>query len=292
MSKAHDYRRGTSIPVPARGDPPAARAQDRILSAHPVCKTSSFDSWIPRDYLTEYFGELQQDERLVLRYFVEQLRGTEVGPVLLFGCGPGLNHAFLTAPYFSELVLSDYLARNLAEIEAWLHADPTAHDWDPFVRYTLVCESGRTPTEAQIQTRVKAIRAAPTALLWADAGLADPLGSAYRGRFATVLSAFCADSATDDKGVWARYSHNIASLVRPGGLMLTAALRRSRRYRVGSRYFPAADIDELDLRTLLTQDFLPATVQVEVRAVPEQREQGYSGILLARARKARAPISA
>jgi hypothetical protein len=53
--------------------------------------------------------------------------------------------------------------------------------------------------------------------------------------------------------------------------MLTAALRRSRRYRVGSRYFPAADIDELDLRTLLTQDFLPDSVQVQVRAVPEQR---------------------
>jgi NNMT/PNMT/TEMT family len=122
LSKAHDYRRGTSAPVPARKDSYGARVQERsraAASALQVRKTSAFDSWIPRDYLAEYFSELQQDERLVLRYFVEQMREVEVGPVLLFGCGPGLNHAFLTAPYFSELVLSDYLARNLAEIEAW-----------------------------------------------------------------------------------------------------------------------------------------------------------------------------
>ncbi|HKO91501.1 MAG TPA: guanitoxin biosynthesis pre-guanitoxin forming N-methyltransferase GntF [Polyangiaceae bacterium] len=252
----------------------------------PSCRTSSFDDWIPRNYLAEYFGEVQEDERHVLRYFVEQMRGAERGPVLFFGCGPGLNRVFSAAPHCSELVLSDYLAQNLAELDDWLRDRPTAHDWKPFVRFTLACESGREPTEREVRQRMQAIRRASPRLLEADAGKIDPLGSAYRGRFATVLSAFCADSATLDRQVWVRYSRNIASLVRPGGLLLTAALRRCRRYRVGSRYFPSANVDESDLLSVLSADFLPDSISVERRDVSQHHHQGYAGILLARARKA------
>jgi len=141
MGEVQQQRAGTSVHLP---------------------ETSRFDDWIPRDYLAEYFSELQEDERPVIRYFVEQVRGAQAGPVLLFVCGPGLSHVFLTA-----------------------------------------------------------------------------------------------------------------------------ALRRSQRYRVGPRHFPSADIDESELRHLLARDFHPAAVQVEALDVPEQEAHGYSGILLARARKAR-----
>lgn len=59
---------------------------------------SSFDSWVSRDYLNEYFRGLHEDEREVIRYFCDELRGAQRGPVLYFGCGPGLNHVFLSAP--------------------------------------------------------------------------------------------------------------------------------------------------------------------------------------------------
>jgi hypothetical protein len=247
---------------------------------------SNFDRWVPRDYLTEYFHGLQEDERHVIRYFCNEMRAAAPGPVLFFGCGPGMNHAFVSAPYLTELVLADYLRANLDEIEAWVRNRPGAYDWTDFVRYTLRCESGEDPTGEAIDARVAAIRAANINLVIADAGLTDPMGAAYRGYFASVLSPFCAESITADKAVWARYSRNIASLVRPGGLMLTAALRRSQHYRVGSRYFPSANIDEADLRAALAKDFHPDTIKVEVREVPQHREQGYSGIVLARAQKA------
>lgn len=249
-------------------------------------KMSSFNEWVPQDYLAEYFNQLQQDERHVIRYFVEQLRSAELGPVLCFGCGPGVNHAFLTVPYATELVLADYLPGNLDQIELWRRKLPAAHDWTDFVRFTLVCESGTDPSRSEISTRSEATRTALTRLVLADAGLIDPLGKAFRGQFATVLSPFCADSATDNKAVWARYSRNIASLVRPGGLMLTAALAHCEGYRVGSRYFPSANIGPADLRAVLAEDFVPDTIEVETREATEQHEQGYSSVLLARARKA------
>jgi hypothetical protein len=48
---------------------------------------------------------------------------------------------------------------------------------------------------------------------------------------------------------------NIAAYVRPGGLFVTSALRRSAGYRVGERWFPSADIDERDLRVVLAAEF-------------------------------------
>lgn len=246
---------------------------------------SSFDRWVPKDYLNEYFSGVNEDERQVIRYFCDELRLAERGPVLTFGCGPGLSHVFATAPYQTELVLADYLRGNLDELDAWLRGDPHAHDWNEFVRYTLRCESDVEPDPVAVSSRMAALRSANVRLALADAGERDPLGPQFRGHFATVLSPFCAESITADKQAWARYCQNISSLVRPGGLMLTAALRRSRQYRVGTRYFPSADIDENDLRDVLARDFDPETVAVEVREVPQHLEQGYAGILLARARK-------
>jgi hypothetical protein len=253
-----------------------------------MTKPDPFDDWVPRDYLRDYYREVQEDERQTIRFFVEQMRHAPRGPVLCFGCGPTLHHVFLAAPRMTELVLADYSRRNLKEIEDWREEGPGIHDWTPFVRYTLFCESGAQPSPAEISERMASIRRGITGLVHGDAGRTSPLGADFREHFATVLSPFCADSATDDKVVWARYSRNIASLVRPGGLMLTSALRLCHRYKVGDRFFPSADIDEGDLQRILLEDFLPSTVKVEAREVSEHRTQGYSGILLARARKASA----
>ena len=245
----------------------------------------AFDDWVARDYLAEYYREVQEDEQNTMRFFTEQIRAAPMGPVLCFGCGPTLHHTFLAVPRMTELYLADYLPQNLDEIDRWRRQDPGAHDWTPFVRYTLKCESGAEPGGEEIAARMDGLRRAIAGLVHADCSHPDPLGPGFRGRFATVLSPYCAEAATDDKGLWARYSRNISTLVRPGGLFLTSAVRRCRGYRAGARIFPATDIDENDLRDVLLADFRPDTVEVEVREVPEHRDQGFSGILLARAQK-------
>jgi len=246
---------------------------------------TTFDEWDPHDYLSDYYKKVDPDETHAIRYLVEALRDVATGPALCFGCGPTLHHVFPAAPRVSSIHLADYIPRNLAAIEEWRSAAPGAHDWSPFIRYALECETGFTPSEAAIEERARLTRDRIASTMPCDAGLEDPLGPSFRGSFATVLTPFCADSATGDKAVWARYSRNIASLVRPGGLLLTAALRRCRRYKVGARYFPSANVDEHDLRSILAEDCDPASIEVDVCEVPEHQEQGYSGILLARAYK-------
>jgi len=243
----------------------------------------TFENWKPGDYLQEFYGAgVCGDELHAIRFFVEEQRGGKSGPALCFGCGPTLHHVFSMALHHTDIYLADYLPENLAEVRKWIEQAPDAHDWRPWARYTLSCEWGREPSDAEVEARMALTRARIVKLLPTDAGLENPLGSEFRGYFSTVLTPFCADSATADKATWRRFSRHIASLVAPGGRLLTSALRHCAHYRVGGRRFPGANIGEDDLRAVLLQDFDPDTVRVEVREVSGHGDQGYSAILLAR----------
>ena len=238
---------------------------------------------MPRDYLTDYYSDVEPDELETIRFFVGAIETASPGePVLFFGVGPTLHHVFLAAPHVSEIHLGDYLPENLREIQRWLDRDPDAHDWRPFVRYTLECEGVASPTDDQIGMREELTRARITRLLEVDARQAP----ATTERYATVVSAYCADSATADRATWEAYMRNIAAHVRPGGLFITSALRRSDGYRVGDRRFPSANVDERDLRAVLADAFDDPTV--EARELAEHESQGYGGIVLASARRATA----
>ncbi len=246
-------------------------------------RQASFDTdWVPAEYLADYYRDVEPDERETIAFFVAAVRAAEPGrPVLFFGVGPTLHHVFLAAPTASEIHLGDYLPANLAEIRRWLDRDPGAHDWRPFVRYTLVCEGVEAPTEQQVAAREELTRSRVTRLLVVDGRTPDPSA----GQYATVVSAYCADSATDGHATWAPFMQNILARVQPGGLFLTAALRRCEGYLVGGKEFPSARVDEGDVRGILESAFGPLAGTVQVRELTAQPDHGYSGIILACARR-------
>jgi hypothetical protein len=241
------------------------------------------DDWVPGEYLADYYAEVEADERETIAFFVGAMREAQPGePVLFFGVGPTLHHVFLAAPTASEIHLADYLPENLREIERWLEREPGAHDWRPFVRYTLQCEGIADPTDDQVADREELTRARITKLLQADARHPAPVPD----RYAIVVSAYCADSATGDRETWETFMRNIAGLVRPGGVLVTSALRRCRYYLVGGKPFPGANVDERDLRAILGPNAV-----VETRELAEHAAQGYRGIVLASAQATPASIS-
>jgi hypothetical protein len=245
---------------------------------------ASFDTdWVPRDYLADYYRVVEPDERETIAYFADAMKDAAVGEaVLFFGTGPTLHHVFPAAPKASEIHLADYLPANLEEIERWPTRDPAAHDWRAFVRYTLQCEGLSTPSDEEITRREELTRSKITRLLQVDARRPVLLDQ----RYATVVSAYCADSATDDRAIWETLMANITALVGPDGLFLTAALRRCRSYVVGDKRFPSANVDEHDMRRVLSPGFSP---RVQVRDLQGHEAQGYSSVVLARARRREEP---
>ena len=248
---------------------------------------ASFDTdWVPKEYLVEYYSEVQPDELHTIAFFVDAMKQVEPGePILFFGVGPTLHHVFLAADKASEIHLADYLPANLNEIERWIERDADAHDWRAFVRYTLQCEGIASPTDELIREREDVTRAKITKLLHVDARHANPLGERNRKTYGTVISAYCADSATGDRATWETFITNIAGLVRPGGMFITAALRRCRWYLVGDKPFPSANVDEDDLRAALEPGFGFTSGSIEAWDLAEHESQGYSGIVLGWARR-------
>jgi hypothetical protein len=87
-----------------------------------------------------------------------------------------------------EYLADCYLPANLEELERWRTRDPAAHDWRPFVRYTLECEGLRAPTDEDVTRREELTRSKITRLLQVDPRRPVPLDQ----RYATVISAYLA----------------------------------------------------------------------------------------------------
>jgi NNMT/PNMT/TEMT family len=272
-----------------------ARIVRAVLQRRDAAAYASFETdWVPREYLADYYSTIEPDERRTIAFFVDAMRDVRPDePVLVFGVGPALHHVFLAAGKAAEIHLGDYLPANLREIERWIAGDAVAHDWRPFVRYTLECEGIACPTDKEITEREELTRAKITRLLEVDVRRADPLGDAETPSYGTVISAYCADSATDDHGTWATYMTRIAGLVRPGGTFMTAALRRSRGYLVGGKTFPSPNVDETDMRAVLEPVFGREALAIEACALAGQGSHGYGSIVLAQARRRHeAPVAA
>ena len=247
---------------------------------------ASFDTeWEPSAYLKEYYSEIEPEERATIAFFVDAMTHADrTQPALVFGVGPTLHHVFLAAEAVSEIHLGEYLPANLHEIERWLRRDAGAHDWRPFVRYTLECEGVDGPAAEEITFRQEMTRARITRMLPVDLRRENPLGIDGTRQYATVISAYCADSATGDKAEWAAYMQRIAGLVRPGGMLLVAALRRSHGYVVDGKTFPSANVDEADLQKVLEPRFGRGDMTVKVCKMDGPGSKGYSGVVLACAR--------
>jgi hypothetical protein len=75
---------------------------------------------------------------------------------------------------------------------------------------------------------------------------------------------------------------NILAFLKPGGSFVILALRGSEGYRVGERWFPAANIQLADLESaLLDCGAVRESLEVVDRDLPSHASQGYQGILLA-----------
>ena len=247
---------------------------------------SSWHQWKAKDYLNEFYLQVVPDEREAIKFQVDFFKGRNLKTIMLeFGCGPTVHRAIAAAPYVSEIHMGDYLEQNLEEVKNWLKLKKGSHNWNHYTRYILECEGIRKPSLDKIHERENMTRKKITKLFQVDASYKDPLGKKYREHYPFVLSGFCADSVTDDKKIWSLFMRNIASLITPNGLFFTAALMKATYYKTGNNYFPSANIGKADLLRILKLDFLPESITIEERDLPEHEHQGYKGILLAYAIK-------
>jgi hypothetical protein len=242
-----------------------------------------FACWSADDYLQEYYGSVQPDERATLRFLCEVAQTLPPTSTLLeFGCGPTVHHLFAFAERCAEIHLADFVPANLDAVRHWQARGSGAHDWSAFAGYVLECELGRRPTDFEVAAREATTRRRIRRYLTGDARRDQPLsGESQSVRYPGVLCCFCPDSITDDRAQWRRYVRNICSLVAPGGWIVLTALGHTDSYRVLSRRYPSPCLGTQDVRESLSlAGFDADDIVVKSACVDDDDGHGFSEVIL------------
>lgn len=251
---------------------------------------ADYSAWRARDYFETYYSEVVlPDEQAVLAYQLEvmQRADSRFGRVLEYGCGPTLHRAIAAAAYSFRIDMADWLADNLVFVRDWLHTEAEESDWSRFTRFILGCEGIPDADRARVARREAQTRRAVRGLYVSDARWHDPLGTGRRGFYDLIISGFCLDAVSGDRGVWRACMQNVLSMLAPGGTVVLHALHDCRAYKVGEQLFPGAGVTvDSMVASLLECGMTRASVDVQVIPCPTNAVYGYSGILTASAHKA------
>lgn len=226
---------------------------------HPInTRKYTFDRFPPRRYLTEYYGKVGEkigfENDALLRFFAETygtIRIPRNAKVLEFGGGPTIYSLISAAPHVGEIHFSDHLHGNIAEVMKWKNNDPDSFPWSRYVRRGLHHEGMKEPTEDEVKSREQLIRVKMTEFLSCDAMLSNPLGLKYKGEYDVVSMNFVAESITDEPQEYKRILENVASLLKPGGFLVTTGLEKAQYYLIGGLVFPATYVRLSDIKQAL-----------------------------------------
>lgn len=250
---------------------------------------ADYSEWQARDYFKTYYSEVVlPDEQAVLAYQIEVLKQAEhkFGRGLEYGCGPTLHRAIAASGYSFRIDMADWLPDNLAQVKEWLDADSGNADWNRFTHYILACEGDPAADMRRVERREEQTRKVIRNLQVSDARWRHPLGPERQEFYDLLISGFCIDAVSSDKRMWQRCMRNVLSTLSEGGLMIMHALHRCTAYKVGDRMFPGANLSADDMvASLVENGFSRASIDVQVMPCPENAAYGYSGILVASARK-------
>lgn len=259
--------------------------RQRVKQALADVKFALWDEWSPRSYLNTYFSQLGPDSFENLKFLIKELRAIENAPVdriLDFGAGPTIFTAIVAAPYAKEIHIADYLKINLETIEIWLKKNANSFNWDPCIKEILKLEGQSSELNA-MKTRAERVREITTRLLRCDASMEWPLTDQHL-KYPVVIANFCADSATSSKETWRSYMKNLFNVVEDSGKIIVAALRNCRFYRVGNQFFPSANINENDMKILLSEEGF-TDINIEVVQVPDCAHEGFTSLVFTSAKK-------
>lgn len=241
--------------------------------------------WSAKDYLSQYYltSEIPTDEREIFDFIYKKFKDLEQPfPLALeFGSGPTLHHAVSLVPFVEQLHLADYVPENLEESKRWLDNHQGAHNWDVYFEGILKLYGESTE---QIEDRKSLLRKKITKLMHGDLNSAQPLKE--EAHYPLVASFYCADSATSSKSEWKKFMSNLFNLVAPGGTIIMSALRNCKGYKVGDRFFPSANVNEVDFEeSLVFGGFRPESLDIATPEVREWKDEGFDSIVLASAVK-------
>lgn len=251
--------------------------------------TDIYDHFKPRDYLNYYYNRIDDENRSLLEFFAESYKGVPTDAHMIeFGGGPTVYQIISAAKYVKKIDFCDYLQSNIDEIELWKGGSAKAFNWDNFIRQALDIER-HAVNESAVKERSKLVKNSLSELLQGNAFLTDPCGEEYREKYDVMGLVFVPEGITNSKPAWESALKNILTLLKPGGILVTAAILGADYWHSGPQSIPAANLVEADFNdtfpklglSIITKRTIPS----EVPDPDDPDFTGYTGMIFIKAVK-------
>jgi NNMT/PNMT/TEMT family len=246
---------------------------------------ADFSTFDPKEYLKEYYArgvDFELDQ--LLRFFYTSHKDIKPQSTFLeFGIGPTIHSLVTAATKVDTIHVCDRLAANLDEIRLWQRGDEGAFNWDAFIRRSLEIEGIEKVTQDDIQSRSALLREKLTYFGFCDAFSNPPLLWKPDQSYDVVQVNFVLESITSSLEKWEMALQNIISLLKPQSTLILSALQDSTYYTVHDKRFPAVNIDETLLMSVLIK-YGFREENIEMTSVPANLPyRGYGATIFVKA---------
>ncbi len=268
---------------------PQSRKPSKPSVSHDFFDYSSVVDFESR-YAAQFYCDraVNNDEKAVMGCFVPKLKefagkGSPSSSYLEIGCGPTLHHAIMVAPYVKNMVLSDFLEGNRKAVEQWRDNHPDALNWQQYTQFILETEQAlateQDVADREHRTREKILGVIPCNLMSSTVVQSET-------QYDLVGCFYCLEEVARTIESFRTMIANVASLIRPGGALMIAALRSTSFYHVrgdnGEEVeFPCLAVTESLVKQSLNDagfEIRPGdVVSVDIEG---QADEGIPGIIL------------
>ncbi|XP_004606970.2 indolethylamine N-methyltransferase [Sorex araneus] len=219
--------------------------------------------FMPRDYLHTYysFEAGPSPEVEMLKFNLECLHktfrpgGLHGDTLIDIGSGPTIYQLLAACEAFGDITMSDFTDRNREELHKWLKQEPGAYDWTPALKLACELEGNRD----RWQEKAAKLRAVVKRVLKCDANLGNPLDPVVLPPADCVLSLLAMECACCSLDAYRAGLANLASLLKPGGHLVTSVTLGLSSYMVGKREFSCVALEKEEVE----QAVLAAGLEIE-----------------------------
>ena len=215
-----------------------------------------------RTYLQQRYTDPDQRKRSLFtyhRFFTQYSKhwDTSKATLLEVGGGPSIQIKIVAAPFFGNIVHSDFDEGCNKEVRLWRDGSPEAFNWSPVVEYALRnCAGGETAVDsAAVQEREADVRRKLSAVVHCDATkegmLLDPSIIPKEG-FDTVIACSALVFASRTKDDFRQILKNIYGLMKEGGYFCATICGKCSHYYLNDMRIPACYVTMEDVESAVT----------------------------------------
>ncbi|XP_078456916.1 nicotinamide N-methyltransferase-like [Lampetra fluviatilis] len=170
-------------------------------------------------------------------YIKGPVKGTRMLDV---GCGPTIHQLLFACDSICEITMADFTPANRREVELWRADDPSAYNWDSYIRYACHLQG----TQGQEKARAERLRRAIKHVLPCDVLQSNIVHPEQPAPFDVVQSSFCLECACDTELSFRAALRNVAALLVPGGWFVLIGALGQTVYYVAEQSFAALPLSE------------------------------------------------